>query len=169
MQTAKTLACCLLLFPLLGAVRWSVPAVRAKSLTHLNDSSKRIALLAKLRTGGEEFRAGRYQQPATRFKSLAAIAAASHDLYVEARAADNAGGCLCASTDINVDRIADLDEPAIRAFCPAPSTATCARQARTNPVQALRAAQLEMMHSGDWRSHPRYWAAYFTVGIEGMR
>ncbi len=42
-------------------------------------------------------------------------------------------------------------------------------QARPNPAEALRAAQLEMMHSGDWRSHPRYWAAYFTVGIEGMR
>jgi CHAT domain-containing protein/tetratricopeptide (TPR) repeat protein len=32
------------------------------------------------------------------------------------------------------------------------------------PTAALRAAQLEMIHSGDWRSAPRYWGAYFAVG-----
>lgn len=32
------------------------------------------------------------------------------------------------------------------------------------PSEALRAAQLEMIHSGDWRAAPRYWAAYFAVG-----
>ncbi len=29
---------------------------------------------------------------------------------------------------------------------------------------ALQAAQLENLHSGTWRSHPRYWAAYFIAG-----
>lgn len=29
--------------------------------------------------------------------------------------------------------------------------------------EALRAAQLEMTRSGDWRAEPRYWAAYFAV------
>jgi CHAT domain-containing protein len=35
------------------------------------------------------------------------------------------------------------------------------------PAQALRAAQLEMLRSGDWRAHPRFWGAYFVMGIEG--
>lgn len=39
--------------------------------------------------------------------------------------------------------------------------------ARRGPAQALRQAQLEMLRSGDWRAHPRYWGAYFVVGIEG--
>jgi tetratricopeptide (TPR) repeat protein len=37
-------------------------------------------------------------------------------------------------------------------------------QERPNPVEALRAAQMEMMATGDWRSRPRYWGAYFVVG-----
>jgi CHAT domain-containing protein len=32
------------------------------------------------------------------------------------------------------------------------------------PSAALRAAQLDMVHAGDWRAQPRYWAAYFVVG-----
>jgi CHAT domain-containing protein len=35
----------------------------------------------------------------------------------------------------------------------------------TAPSEALRAAQLDMIHSGDWRSAPRYWGAYFAVGV----
>jgi CHAT domain-containing protein len=37
-------------------------------------------------------------------------------------------------------------------------------QDRRDPAGALRAAQLEMMSLGDWRSTPRYWGAYFAVG-----
>jgi CHAT domain-containing protein len=33
-------------------------------------------------------------------------------------------------------------------------------------AQALRAAQLEMLHAGDWRSRPQYWGAYFAMGKE---
>jgi CHAT domain-containing protein len=29
---------------------------------------------------------------------------------------------------------------------------------------ALRAAQVEMIRAGDWRSEPRYWAAYLLIG-----
>jgi len=36
--------------------------------------------------------------------------------------------------------------------------------AEEGPSAALRAAQLEMVHAGDWRALPRYWAAYFAVG-----
>jgi len=35
---------------------------------------------------------------------------------------------------------------------------------RPDPAQALRAAQLEMIHSPGWRARPRYWGAYFMVG-----
>lgn len=42
-------------------------------------------------------------------------------------------------------------------------------QACRCPAQALRQAQLEMLRSGDWRAHPRYWGAYFVVGIEGTQ
>jgi len=33
-------------------------------------------------------------------------------------------------------------------------------------AQALRTAQLEMLRTGDWRSHPQYWGAYFAMGKE---
>jgi tetratricopeptide (TPR) repeat protein len=35
-----------------------------------------------------------------------------------------------------------------------------------SPAAALRAAQLEMIHSGDWRAKPGYWSAYFVVGSQ---
>jgi CHAT domain-containing protein len=37
-------------------------------------------------------------------------------------------------------------------------------QPRADPAQALRAAQLDMIHSAGWRARPRYWGAYFMVG-----
>jgi CHAT domain-containing protein len=37
-------------------------------------------------------------------------------------------------------------------------------QRHSDPAQALRAAQLEMIHAGGWRSHPSYWGTYFVVG-----
>lgn len=38
-----------------------------------------------------------------------------------------------------------------------------------SPAQALRAAQLQMLHSGDWRAEPRYWGAYLAMGIESIQ
>ena len=35
---------------------------------------------------------------------------------------------------------------------------------RRSAVEALRAAQTEMIRSGGWRARPRYWGAYFVVG-----
>jgi CHAT domain-containing protein/Tfp pilus assembly protein PilF len=35
-----------------------------------------------------------------------------------------------------------------------------------SPAAALRAAQLEMLHSGGWRARPSYWGAYFVMGNE---
>jgi len=34
------------------------------------------------------------------------------------------------------------------------------------PAEALRAAQLEMLHSGGWRARPQYRGAYFAIGKE---
>jgi CHAT domain-containing protein len=34
------------------------------------------------------------------------------------------------------------------------------------PAGALRAAQLEMIHSGGWRANPRYWGAFFATGVQ---
>jgi CHAT domain-containing protein len=34
----------------------------------------------------------------------------------------------------------------------------------TPRAEALRRAQIEMIDAADWRSEPRYWAAYFLVG-----
>ncbi|MBI4890546.1 MAG: CHAT domain-containing protein [Acidobacteria bacterium] len=33
-----------------------------------------------------------------------------------------------------------------------------------SPARALRNAQLAALHNGSWRSQPRYWATYFTIG-----
>jgi CHAT domain-containing protein len=32
------------------------------------------------------------------------------------------------------------------------------------PEEAMRQAQLAMLHSGSWRAQPRYWGAYFVMG-----
>jgi CHAT domain-containing protein len=37
---------------------------------------------------------------------------------------------------------------------------------RTDPGEALRIAQLEMVRSGGWHAQPRYWGAYFVIGGE---
>ena len=34
------------------------------------------------------------------------------------------------------------------------------------PAEALHAAQLEMIRSGDWRANPRYWGAFFVTGAQ---
>ncbi len=34
------------------------------------------------------------------------------------------------------------------------------------PAEALHAAQLEMIHAGDWRANPRYWGAFFVTGAQ---
>jgi CHAT domain-containing protein len=37
-------------------------------------------------------------------------------------------------------------------------------QRHADSTEALRAAQLEMIHAGGWRSKPQYWGTYFVVG-----
>jgi len=41
-----------------------------------------------------------------------------------------------------------------------------AARPEAGPAEALRAAQLEMIRSGDWRANPRYWGAYFAMGAQ---
>jgi len=43
------------------------------------------------------------------------------------------------------------------------------REAGTGRAEALRRAQVDMIRARDWRSQPRYWAAYFLVGDGGSR
>lgn len=38
------------------------------------------------------------------------------------------------------------------------------KQQPRRAAEALREAQLEMLHSGNWRQQPRYWAAYVVTG-----
>jgi Uncharacterized protein conserved in bacteria len=38
------------------------------------------------------------------------------------------------------------------------------RSSPRDPADALRAAQIEALRSHNWRSQPRFWAAYFTLG-----
>jgi CHAT domain-containing protein len=38
------------------------------------------------------------------------------------------------------------------------------RSPARDPADALRAAQIDALHSHDWRSQPRFWAAYFALG-----
>ena len=38
------------------------------------------------------------------------------------------------------------------------------RSPARDPADALRAAQMEALRSHDWRSQPRFWAAYFALG-----
>jgi len=38
--------------------------------------------------------------------------------------------------------------------------------AHPDPSEALRAAQVEMIHTGGWRARPQYWATYLTVGSQ---
>ena len=40
------------------------------------------------------------------------------------------------------------------------------KHSREGSAEALRAAQIEMLRSGGWRARPRYWGAYFVVGIQ---
>ncbi len=34
------------------------------------------------------------------------------------------------------------------------------------PAEALRAAQIDMIHAGGWRSRPSFWSTWFTVGAQ---
>jgi CHAT domain-containing protein len=38
------------------------------------------------------------------------------------------------------------------------------RQVHIDAAEALREAQVETIHAGGWRAHPRYWGAYLAVG-----
>ena len=38
------------------------------------------------------------------------------------------------------------------------------RQPQADPASALREAQLQLLRSGDYRSRPRFWGAYFVMG-----
>jgi CHAT domain-containing protein/tetratricopeptide (TPR) repeat protein len=94
LKTAKVLACCLLVFPLVGTVRRSVPKTRAKTLTLTKqDSARRLPLQAGLRAGADLFAAGRYTEAQSRFQSTLTASLSLKQYDLAARATGNIGGC----------------------------------------------------------------------------
>ena len=94
MKTARVLACCLLLIPLVGTGLKSDPKARAKPLpgtTEDNDQRKRLQ--AELVAGWGLFKAGRYEQARNQFERVRRVAIASADPYMETRAVADIGGC----------------------------------------------------------------------------
>lgn len=93
MKTARIVACCLLIFPLVGTSS-HVLRNRTKILRHSEahpPSGKPFA--AQLRAGRALFAAGRYQDAAESFRAVAAKARAAGNLDLAAVATGNAGGC----------------------------------------------------------------------------
>jgi tetratricopeptide (TPR) repeat protein len=93
LKTAKVLACCLLVLPLVGTARKSVPKPRATTLNAPTEKTLRASLRAVLREGGALYAAGRFQQAQQRFESLFRDALRAGITDIAARAQANAGGC----------------------------------------------------------------------------
>ena len=90
MRTAKILACCLLVFPLVGTV--SKP--RTQSLASNEDAPAfRNPFEIQLREGAALFRAGYYQEAVKPFEAARALAAGARVPRLEARALNNIGAC----------------------------------------------------------------------------
>ena len=167
MKTAKVLACCLLILPLEGPLFRSVPNPRAKSLPHSQESFANQALLPTgLCAGADLFREGHFSGAAATFRKLAARGISNHDPFFAARARSSLGGCLFSLHNVVGSRWTTLDETG--ALFSALYRSLRA-QPGSRPAQALRAAQLEMLRAGDWRARPRYWGAYFVMGVEGIQ
>ena len=94
LKLAKALACCLLLFPLVGTGPRSVPRPRAKSLNLTGPSAAlRETLLARMTEAYASFRAGRYQEAQQIFESTLNQAVSRSELDLAAAATSNLGGC----------------------------------------------------------------------------
>lgn len=94
LKTARLLACCLLLFPLVGTVRRSGPNHRAQTLRTLAENSAPLNFHRNLLNQGSEFfRSGNYQRALEIFAFTRNSAISTGDLRMAARATGNAGGC----------------------------------------------------------------------------
>ena len=94
MKTARVLACCLLVFLLVGTAPRSTPHSRAQSLPLSRERSERRALLlALLHEGGSLFRMGQYSDARSRYEGIRQRALAMGEEDLAARATGNRGGC----------------------------------------------------------------------------
>src|ERR1039458_407757 len=94
LKTAKILACCLLVFPLVGTVPRSGPKTREQSLdTHEDIAPRRAAVSALLHETTEIFRAGRYHEALQQFEAALLAANQAHLPDLAARAVGDVGAC----------------------------------------------------------------------------
>jgi CHAT domain-containing protein len=134
LKTAKVLACCLLVFPLVGTAPPSVPNSRAKTLPSAEEAkATRAHLLAQLQEGAELFRLDRYGEAAQRFESLRKAALAAHVDDLAARAVGNIGGTQFALHQY---------QPALHSFLEAQRLATAANDPTSAAVFAMNIASL---------------------------
>src|ERR1035437_270630 len=105
LRTAKILACCLLVFPLVGTVSRSGPAARMQSLASKDEARVRPAPSAALSDEASGlFQAGRYQEALHRFEATRAVAVEARMPRQAARALGNVGACQFALHQYRLDR-----------------------------------------------------------------
>ena len=94
LRTAKILACCLLVFPLVGTVSRSGPRARTQSLASSDEAPARRARAAVFsREGAGLFQAGRYREALQRFEAARAADVEANLLDKAARNLGNIGAC----------------------------------------------------------------------------
>ncbi|MEO8597978.1 MAG: CHAT domain-containing protein [Candidatus Solibacter sp.] len=92
MKSARILACCLLVFPLIGTVPKSVPKARTQNpAKQEEDAAFQCGAKAISRAGAAIFQAGHYQQALQKFREAQATAAAAKLPCTAARALGNIG------------------------------------------------------------------------------
>jgi CHAT domain-containing protein/tetratricopeptide (TPR) repeat protein len=94
LKTAALLACCLLLFPLVGTVRRSVPNARGQTLVPAPEVSARQEYFQDLlQKGRNSYAAGQYIEAGNFFEALRHAALPAREFRLAARATGNLGGC----------------------------------------------------------------------------
>jgi tetratricopeptide (TPR) repeat protein len=94
LRTAEILACCLLVFPLVGTVSRSGPRAKTQSLASNNEASLRRAPFdALLREASGLYQAGRYHEALQQFDAARVAAIKAGLPRQAARALGNIGGC----------------------------------------------------------------------------
>lgn len=94
MRRAKILACCLLVFPLIGTVTKSVPKARPQILAANEDApTLRIPFEAFLRQGAAHFQSGNYQRALEQFQAARLLSVEFRTPRLAARALGNIGAC----------------------------------------------------------------------------
>ncbi len=134
MRTAKILACCLLVFPLVGTVPRSGPRARTQSLVSDKEArSRRAAFDAILRDAAGLYAAGHYSEALLRFEAARATAVEALLPRQAARALGNIGSCQFALHQYR---------PALRSFLAAHRNAEAAKDTSAAAVLDANIASL---------------------------